>query len=203
MYIETMVYDPGRPVAPHPWFNDTIPARKWWFVAFLLSNELPRSSAQGDRPPVNGPVQKCVLVTLLAVEINAAHVAWGKAATRVNCNVPKFCPNHDSSVPAHPINEWMPVGATVPCAGRLIGCTKSVKKSCDTNWICNFNEPIFRTATRLRQTHSHSPLQYRWDCLLFVDSRDVRRSYWTEHVVRSAHLAVPNSVDRKRLHVYR
>lgn len=84
------------------------------FVAFLLSKELPISSLQGDKPPVNGPVQKCVVVMLSTVTIKEAHVACGRVATLDSCNVPKFCPRKDSSVPAQPIKLCMPVGATVP-----------------------------------------------------------------------------------------
>lgn len=134
-YNEAIVYTPGRPDAPQAWGNDTIPTKKCAFVAFLLSNELPRSSLHGDKPPVNGPVQKWVFVTLFDVVINVPHTACVNVATLDNCKVPKFCPNHDSSVPAQPIKLCMPVGATLPCVGKLIGCTHSVKKSCDTNWI--------------------------------------------------------------------
>lgn len=98
--IETIVYDPGLPAEPHPCGNDTIPTKKCALVVFLLSNELPISSLQGDTPPVSGPVQKWVLDTLSTVLINAAHVACGKAATLDNCSLPRFCPNQDSSLPA-------------------------------------------------------------------------------------------------------
>lgn len=94
---------------------------KCGFVPILPSNELPISSLQGDRPPVNGPVQKCVVVMLPTVTIKEAHVACGRVATLDSCNVPRFCPSQDSSVPAQPIKLCMPVGATVPCTGKLIG----------------------------------------------------------------------------------
>lgn len=137
-YCETMVYVPGIPAAPHPWGNDTIPTKKCAFVAFRQSNELPRSSKQGDRPPVNGPVQKWVLVTLLSVLINGAHWACVRTAILASCSAPRFWPRKDSSVPAQPMRLCIPIGATLPCAGKLIGRTQSVKNSCETNWIWKY-----------------------------------------------------------------